>query len=86
MPPNTVYVGRPSAWGNPFQVTTNRGRKWAAEKFREWMAHPDQEDFRKRVRVELSGKNLACWCPLGSPCHADVLLEFANLAADASPF
>lgn len=27
---------------------------------------------------ELRGKNLACWCPLSSPCHADVLLEIAN--------
>jgi hypothetical protein len=26
----------------------------------------------------LRGKNLACWCPIGSPCHADVLLELAN--------
>jgi hypothetical protein len=32
---------------------------------------------------ELRGKNLACWCPLGKPCHADVLLEIAN--AEASP-
>ena len=30
------------------------------------------------VRAELSGKNLACWCPLNQPCHADVLLELAN--------
>ena len=27
---------------------------------------------------ELYGKNLACWCALDQPCHADVLLEFAN--------
>jgi len=27
---------------------------------------------------ELKGKDLACWCPLDSPCHADVLLELAN--------
>ena len=27
---------------------------------------------------ELRGKNLACWCPLDQPCHADVLLEIAN--------
>lgn len=27
----------------------------------------------------LRGKNLACFCPAGSPCHADVLLELANL-------
>lgn len=26
----------------------------------------------------LRGKNLACWCPLSQPCHADVLLEIAN--------
>ena len=26
----------------------------------------------------LKGKNLACWCPLDQPCHADVLIELAN--------
>jgi len=26
----------------------------------------------------LRGKNLACWCNLDAPCHADVLLELAN--------
>ncbi|MGX1809731.1 DUF4326 domain-containing protein [Nocardia sp. NPDC055321] len=30
------------------------------------------------VRAELAGRDLACWCPLHLPCHADVLLEFAN--------
>ncbi len=30
------------------------------------------------VRTELRGKNLACFCPLTHPCHADVLLELAN--------
>jgi hypothetical protein len=27
---------------------------------------------------ELKGKNLACWCPEGSPCHVDTLLQLAN--------
>ena len=27
---------------------------------------------------ELRGKNLACWCKPGTPCHADVLMETAN--------
>jgi hypothetical protein len=27
---------------------------------------------------ELRAKDLACWCPLDQPCHADVLLELAN--------
>ncbi len=26
----------------------------------------------------LRGYDLACWCPLDQPCHADVLLELAN--------
>ena len=25
----------------------------------------------------LRGRDLACWCPLDQPCHADVLLELA---------
>lgn len=27
---------------------------------------------------ELRGRDLACWCPTGEPCHADVLLTLAN--------
>lgn len=30
------------------------------------------------IRTYLRGKDLACWCPLNQPCHADVLLEIAN--------
>jgi hypothetical protein len=30
------------------------------------------------VKRELAGKNLACWCALDQPCHADVLLKIAN--------
>lgn len=34
------------------------------------------------VRAELAGLDLACWCPLDQPCHADVLLEIANGGAE----
>jgi hypothetical protein len=30
------------------------------------------------VQRELRGWDLACYCPLDQPCHADVLLELAN--------
>lgn len=30
------------------------------------------------VRRELAGKDLACYCPIYEPCHADVLLGIAN--------
>lgn len=32
----------------------------------------------KRDLEELRGKNLVCWCDLDQPCHADILLRFAN--------
>ena len=34
--------------------------------------------FTARDLLGLRGKNLACWCALDAPCHADVLLELAN--------
>jgi len=30
------------------------------------------------IRSELRGFNLACWCSIGQPCHADILLKLAN--------
>ena len=30
------------------------------------------------IAGDLAGRDLACWCPLDQPCHADVLLEIAN--------
>ena len=35
-------------------------------------------DRMAEVVRRLKGKNLACWCKPGDPCHADVLLELAN--------
>ncbi len=43
-----------------------------------WLTvHSDTAMFVRPLR----GKNLACWCPLDQPCHADVLLEIANAQA-----
>ena len=38
---------------------------------------PNQE-ARYLPTAILGGHDLACWCPLDQPCHADVLLELAN--------
>lgn len=37
------------------------------------------------VRGQLAGRDLACWCPIGQPCHADVLLEVANSSSTLDP-
>ena len=73
MPDNTLYVGRPSKWGNPFTVA-EYGQGGAVVKFRDYINHSFEYDDIKQLR----GKNLACWCRLDEPCHADVLLELAN--------
>lgn len=33
---------------------------------------------REHYLGQLRGHDLACWCPLDQPCHADVLLDLAN--------
>lgn len=33
------------------------------------------------VQRELAGKDLACWCAEGEPCHADVQIAVANRGA-----
>ena len=71
MPPNTVYVGRPSKWGNRFTVEV-QGRELAVELY-ERLVLPDLPV------EELRGKNVACWCSLDALCHGDPLLRAANL-------
>jgi hypothetical protein len=81
MPPNTVYVGRPTKWGNPYAVPYPSEAQRAAivANHRDWIIANQQSAERWRLPIaELRGKNLACWCPLNKPCHADVLLEIAN--------
>jgi hypothetical protein len=48
----------------------------AVEQFREHL-HPHSIRARD-AEIQLGGRDLACWCPLDRPCHADVLLEIAN--------
>lgn len=33
----------------------------------------------KGIKIELKGKNLSCNCKTREPCHADLLLEIANM-------
>lgn len=80
MPDGAIYVGRPSIWGNPWRK--HRGCDDAANAVRQYRGliianQQSAERFRLPLH-ELRGKDLACWCPLNQPCHADVLLEIAN--------
>lgn len=79
MPENTVYVGRPTMWGNYAARRAGiTGGYLAVTAFRYWIATEASEAWKARAAIDLRGKNLACWCRLDQPCHADVLLELAN--------
>jgi hypothetical protein len=82
MPENTVKVDRTTKWGNPFKLLFpgRHGATVAVNAFRRALADRDHSHCALIADQigELRGKNLACWCPLDQPCHADVLLELAN--------
>ena len=76
MPPNTVKVSRPTKWGNPWSYAD---RRLACAAYRGWIERdPAGLRIAEDARRELAGKNLACWCPLDQPCHADILISVAN--------
>lgn len=80
MPANTVRVSSPGKWGNPFRVGDFGipDQAAAVERYREWLDGRVTGPERPTSFEDLRGKNLACWCRPGDPCHADVLLELAN--------
>lgn len=74
-PPDVVYVGRPSKWGNPYSVSQH-GRDQAVQLYRDYLQRYPQ--LVEAARRELPGKRLACWCRADELCHADVLLDIVN--------
>ncbi len=80
-----VKVDRSTRWGNPFTLdcyselwSDERRRKAALADFEAELGQGRLRFTSDDVRRELRGKNLACWCPAGALCHADVLLREAN--------
>ncbi len=78
MPENTVYVGRPTKWGNPYKVA-DYARDAALAEYTSWLERRVKEN--PQFLKPLIGKNLACWCPLSLPCHADILLKIIDAKA-----
>lgn len=88
-PFGAVVVARPSKWGNPYLLgAVPADGRIDEQTQREDVVRWYRQDLEDRLRAqpnllaELRGKDLACWCPIGQPCHADVLLELANRNID----
>ncbi len=84
MPANTLKVDRTTRWGNPFTIAECGSVAVAVAQHGRWMrgeiAAPGgvEPPSRDVLRSALAGRNLACWCALNGPCHADLLLSLAN--------
>lgn len=76
LPAGTVVVSRPTKWGNPHPLALGRGE--AVRRYRDDLLSGRLRVSVDDVRRELSGRDLACYCPLHEACHADVLIEIAN--------
>jgi hypothetical protein len=69
-----VYIGRPSKWGNPFEIGKHGTRIEVITKYEEYLLNsPSLMD----ALHELKGKKLGCYCkPM--PCHGDILVKYAD--------
>lgn len=63
-----------------YQDETYTTIKTAAEavEWFEWYCTTFNADRIKEIQANLRGKDLACFCKEGAPCHADALLRLAN--------
>ena len=91
LPEGAVCVDRSTKYGNPFVVGRDGTAEECVFNYRALaqgyicISSSVTVEAQRRAHAalvaakrELRGKDLACWCRLDRPCHADVLLEIAN--------
>ncbi len=84
--PFTIKDAIDAEWSNPHSACASMYGEWLRVGteggwFNETYRIGRQTFDRQRVLAdlhELRGKDLACWCALDKPCHADELLKLAN--------
>ena len=92
MPTNTVKIDRTTRFGNRYVIGGNpvlhvdgqlydvpdaeTAVRLHREELEHWLRLRPQmvQDLLRPLR----GKNVACWCREGQPCHGDNYLHFAN--------
>ena len=73
--PTMPSVGGEYPFGNPFKMTKEDEREAVVRKYAVWVcSHPKMVE---RIRKELKGKVLACWCA-PKMCHCNIIAQIAN--------
>jgi len=73
-----TYIGRPTAFGNPYTIDKDGTREEVIEKYRAHLLRKIKANpaFRKKLKA-LRGRHLVCYCsPLA--CHGDVIAEYLD--------
>ena len=76
-----IYLSTQARGWMPWSITGGYHTQHVIDLYEQWIRGelssevdlPPIPDYK-----ELAGKDLACWCDLDQPCHADVLLRLAN--------
>ena len=80
-PPDAVYIGRGSPWGNPFIIGRDGTRDEVCDRF-------EREVLPSLDLGPLRGRELVCWCK-PARCHGDAILralsEGAAIGPEAAP-
>ena len=84
-----IYIGRPSALGNPYKVGVDGPRAEVIDKYRDWLRVQWQEDRNiKALLIALAilhqsekEVHLICWYS-PKPCHGDVIIDAAAKIAE----
>jgi hypothetical protein len=82
-PEGSVYIGRPTVFGNPFTHLELPGsnavkvdtREDAVAAFERYLHETPR--LQERILRELRGKVLVCWCA-PKKCHGEVILKFLD--------
>uniref|UniRef100_A0A6M3IN10 DUF4326 domain-containing protein n=1 Tax=viral metagenome TaxID=1070528 RepID=A0A6M3IN10_9ZZZZ len=69
-----IYIGRPSMWGNPFEIGKHGTREEVIDKYREYVLN---DSLLISQIMSLDGKVLGCWCR-PKECHGNILIEIIS--------
>ncbi len=80
LPEGAINCARPGPYGNPFRVIDHDGKtldkRASVMAYRNWLKLDEQAELRERMRRELPGNALACWCePSEEWCHLTVIID-----------
>ena len=80
-----VYIGRGSAWGNPFKIGPDGTRAEVLIRYKDYLLRGEGRHLLDRLE-ELEGKTLGCFCAEAggltahdeTRCHGQLLLQLVE--------